>query len=93
MIGIDYSAEANAIKRTAGALKRIAPDVRRFARVKSAAERRSKRLEVAAELAGIGGRFFSLAAGIIGDREDDPKMAKVQDQLRAAARTVVGKGK
>ncbi len=44
-------------------------------------------------VAGIGGRFFSLAAGIIGDREDDPKMAKVRDQLRAAARTVVGKGK
>ena len=61
--------------------------------MKSAAERRAARLGVAAELASIGGRFYDLASQMIGDREDDAKTAALRDQLRAAARTVVGKGK
>ncbi len=42
MIGIDYWAEAAAIKRTAAKLKHIAPRVRQLTKVKSAAERRSE---------------------------------------------------
>ena len=57
--------------------------------MKSAAERRSARLEVAAELARIGGRFFRLAADIIGNEESDPKTAKLRDQFRALAQTVL----
>ncbi len=93
MIGIDYWAEAAAIKRTAGQLKGIVPQVRRLATVKSAAERRSARLALAAELAGIGARFFELSAQIVGDREDDPKTAGWRDELRTAARRVVGEKK
>ncbi len=86
MIEIDYWAEAAAMKRAAGQLKGIVPQVRRLATVKSAAERRSARLAVAAEPAGIGARLFDVSAQIIGDREDDPKTAGLRDQLRAAAR-------
>lgn len=93
MIEIDYWAEAAAIKRIAARLKAIVPEVRELARVKSAAERRSARLEIAGELAGIGARFFDLSSRIIGDREDDPKSAGLRDQLRAAARGVIGTGK
>ena len=90
MIGIDYWAEAAAIKRTAAKLKHIAPRVRQLTKVKSAAERRSARLEVAAELADIGARFFELSAQIVGDREDDPKTAGWRDErLRTASDTWV----
>ncbi len=41
MIGIDYWAEAAAIKRTAAKLKHIAPRVRQLTKVKSTAERRA----------------------------------------------------
>ena len=101
MIEIDYWAEAAAIKRTAGQLKGIVPQVRRLATVKSAAERRSVRLALAAE-AGLEtsefGRlvnrsFFELSAQIVGDREDDPKTAGWRDELRTAARRVVGENK
>ena len=57
--------------------------------MKSAAERRSARLDAAAELASIGGRFFMLAAELIGNQEDEPKTAKLRDQLRALAQTVL----
>ncbi len=93
MIEIDYWAEAAAMKRAAGRLKGIVPQVRRLATVKSAAERRSARLALAAELAGIGARFFELSAQIVGDREDDPKTAGWRDELRTAARRVVGENK
>ncbi len=86
MIGIDYWAAAAAIKRIAATLKHMAPRVRQLTKVKSAAERRSARLAVAAEPAGIGARLFDVSAQIIGDREDDPKTAGLRDQLRAAAR-------
>ncbi len=93
MIEIDYWAAAAALKRTASQVKGIVPQVRRLATVKSAAERRSARLALAAELAGIGALFFELSAQIVGDREDDPKTAGWRDELRTAARTVLGENK
>ena len=93
MIDIDYWAEAAAIKRVAGQVRGIVPQVRRLGKIKMGAERRAARLEVAGELAGIGARFYNVAAQIIGDSEDDPKIAGLRDQLRAGARGVIGTGK